>query len=300
MNQYLNNKEIQSYLSEFIEIFEKRPIKDNKGGMGFNHSFGLFVILKSLGVKNIYESGIWKGNSTWIIENSLTDFKLTAIDIDLSLREYISSSKNVFYFEGDIEELSFVNEDVSNTIVFFDDHTNVIERLKFLYSWGIKYAIFEDNYPVGQGDAYSIRKIINKSGQTINEWFPDYKEPRNRFSSYKQINKLYKRFIMQNDSLPYFLNKYYYFQKKIKRPNDGDADLFYRLVKNYYEIQPVYRYDTQRWNSTEWAGNYESLEPVFKTLEGNEFTNKLKMFEKESPKSMFDYTYISFVELNVK
>ena len=47
MNQYLNNKEIQSYLSEFIEIFEKRPIKDNKGGMGFNHSFGLFVILKS-------------------------------------------------------------------------------------------------------------------------------------------------------------------------------------------------------------------------------------------------------------
>ena len=118
MNQYLNNKEIQSYLSEFIEIFEKRPIKDNKGGMGFNHSFGLFVILKSLGIKNIYESGIWKGNSTWIIENSLTDFKLTAIDIDLSLREYISSSKNVFYFEGDIEELSFVNEDVSNTIVF--------------------------------------------------------------------------------------------------------------------------------------------------------------------------------------
>ena len=47
MNQYLNNKEIQSYLSEFIEIFEKRPIKDNKGGMGFNHSFGLFVILKA-------------------------------------------------------------------------------------------------------------------------------------------------------------------------------------------------------------------------------------------------------------
>lgn len=300
MNQYLNNKEIQSYLSEFIEIFEKRPIKDNKGGMGFNHSFGLFVILKSLGVKNIYESGIWKGNSTWIIENSLTDFKLTAIDIDLSLREYISSSKNVFYFEGDIEELSFVNEDVSNTIVFFDDHTNVIERLKFLYSWGIKYAIFEDNYPVGQGDAYSIRKIINKSGQTLNEWFPDYKEPRNRFSSYKQINKVYKRFIMQNDSLPYFLSKYYYFQKKIKKPNDGDVDLFNRLVKNYYEIQPVYRYDTQRWNSTEWAGNYESLEPVFKTLEGNEFSNKLKMFEKESPNTMFDYTYISFVELNVK
>ena len=36
-----------------------------------------------------------------------------------------------------------------------------------------------------QGDAYSIRKIINKSGQTLEEWFPEYAEPRNRFTSYK-------------------------------------------------------------------------------------------------------------------
>ena len=78
-----------------------------------------------------------------------------------------------------------------------------------MYSWGIKYAIFEDNYPVGQGDAYSIRKIINKSGQTLEEWFPEYAEPRNRFTSYKILNTIYKKFFVDNSSLPYFLSKYY-------------------------------------------------------------------------------------------
>lgn len=299
MNQFLSNEEIKKLLPEFIQLYKKRPIKDNKGGMGFNHSFGLYVILKSLGVKNIYESGIWKGNSTWIIEKCFDDFKLTSIDIDLSLREYVSNSDNVTYYEGDIEELSFANEDVKNTIVFFDDHSNVIERLKFLYSWGIRYAIFEDNYPIGHGDVYSIRKIINKSGQKIEEWFPDYKKPVNRFTSYKTINKIYKKFFIDNDSLPYFLNKYYYFQKKIRKPNHGDIDLFNKLVKNYYEIQPVYRYEKQRWDGANWSDGYRSLKPIYKNLEENEFSNELKLFEKDSPKQMFDYTYISFVELDL-
>ncbi len=299
MNQYLTNEEIKKYLPEFIEIFKNRPIIDNIGGMGFNHSFGLFVILKNLGISNIYESGIWKGNSTWIIENCFDNFKLTAIDIDLSLREYISDSKNVTYYEGDIEELSFTNDNVKETIVYFDDHSNVIERLKFLYSWGIKYAIFEDNYPVGQGDAYSIRKIINKSGQTLEEWFPEYAEPRNRFTSYKILNTIYKKFFVDNSSLPYFLSKYYYFQKKLKKPNSSDYELFNKLVKNYYEIQPVLRYKTQRWNKEDWVGNYKSLDPVFSSFELSEFEKELKEFEKCSPGRMFDYTYISFVELNI-
>ena len=189
MNEFISNKEMESFLPEFIKIYKKRPIKNNVGGMGFNHSFGLYVILKKLKLKNIYESGIYKGHSTWLVENSLQNINVVSIDINLKLREYISSNKNIQYYEGDVEELSFKDVDVQNTLVYFDDHTNVIERLKFLNSWGIKYAVFEDNYPVGKGDSYSVRKILNKSGQEINEWFPNFKEPVNRFSSYRIINK---------------------------------------------------------------------------------------------------------------
>jgi len=299
MNQYISNKEMESLLPEFIKIYKKRPIKNNLGGMGFNHSFGLYVILKKLKLKNIYESGIYKGHSTWLIEHSLENFNLVSIDINLKLREYISSNKNIQYYEGDIEELSFKDIDVQNTLVYFDDHTNVIERLKFLNSWGIKYAIFEDNYPVGQGDSYSIRKILNKSGQGINEWFPNFKEPINRFSSYKVINKIYKRLFYKDNTLPFFLSRYYYYQKKLKKPNSADYDLFNKIVKNYYEIQPVYRYSTQRWKNSDWSKQYESLNPLYKDLENNPFSSDLRLFEQESPNEMFNYTYMSLVELNI-
>ena len=299
MNKFLSNQELLLYLPEFIEIYKKRPIKNNSGGMGFNHSFGVYAILKKLQIKNIYESGIWKGNSTWIIENCFEEFNLVSIDINLNTREYISDSQYVSYYEGDIEEISFKDMDVENTIVFFDDHTNVIERLKFLYSWGIKYAIFEDNYPVGQGDAYSPRKILNKSGQNINEWFPNFEKPKNRFTSYKTINKIYKKIFYKDNTLPYFLSKYYYYQKKLKKANSADYDLFKKIVKNYYEIQPVYRYATQRWKNSDWSNYNESLTPLYQDLHNNVFSSDLLFFEQESPNQMYDYTYISLVELNI-
>ena len=299
MNKFLSNEELLFYLPEFIEIYKKRPIKNNLGGMGFNHSFGLYAILKKLQIKNIYESGVWKGNSTWIIENCFDDFNLVSIDINLSTREYISNSKNVSYYEGDIDEISFSNIDVEKTIVFFDDHTNALERLKFLYSWGIKYAIFEDNYPVGQGDTYSPRKIQNKTGQSISEWFPDYVTPKNKFTSYKTLNKIYKILFGSQDSVPYFFEKYYYDQKKIRKPNFADYDLFNKLVKNYYEIQPLYRYESQRWENSNWSGTYKSLKPIYEDLNLSPFSSDLKKFEQESPYEMYSYTYISLIELNI-
>ena len=267
--------------------------------MGFNHSFGLFAVLRKLNLKNIYESGIYKGHSTWLIENTLENINLVSIDINLKLREYISSNKNIQYYEGDVEELSFKDVDVQNTLVYFDDHTNIIERLKFLYSWGIKYAVFEDNYPVGQGDTYSIRKILNKSGQGINEWFPYFEMPKNRFTNYKTINKIYKKMFYKDNTLPYFLNKYYYYQKKLKKPNSADYDLFKNIVKKHYEIQPVYRYPTQRWNNSDWEKHNESLKPLYKDLDNNPFSSDLRLFEQESPNQMYDYTYIALVELNI-
>ena len=298
MKEFISNKEMEAFLPEFIRIYKKRPIKNNVGGMGFNHSFGLYVILKKLKLKNVYESGIYKGHSTWLVENALENINLVSIDINLKLREYISSNKNTQYYEGDLEELSFKDVDVQNTLVYFDDHTNVIERLKFLNSWGIKYAVFEDNYPVGQGDSYSVRKILNKSGQEINEWFPNFKEPVNRFSSYRIINKIYKKLFYKDNTLPFLLSKYYYYQKKLKKPNSADYDLFNKIVKNHYEIQPTYRYSNQRWKNSDWSKHYESLKPLYKDLENNPFSSDLQLFEQESPNEMYNYTYISLVVLN--
>ena len=60
-------------------------------------------MLKKKNPKNVIESGIWKGQGTWLIENTLPNATIFSIDIDLSIREYIS--EKVRYFEKDFNEI---------------------------------------------------------------------------------------------------------------------------------------------------------------------------------------------------
>ena len=120
----------------------------------------------------------------------------------------------------------------------------------------------------------------------------------NRYSSYRIINNIYKKLFYKDNTLPFFLSKYYYYQKKLKKPNSADYDLFNKVVKNHYENQPIYRYLNQRWTNSDWSKHYESLKPLYKSLENNPFSKDLQLFEQESPNEMYNYTYISLVELN--
>ena len=99
------SKDIINYLDEFCELYKKRPIRDNSGGTKFPHMFGLFYILKKLNPKFVIESGVWKGQSTWLIEKTLPKAKIFAIDVKLNKREYISKSKNVVYSNTDFKFL---------------------------------------------------------------------------------------------------------------------------------------------------------------------------------------------------
>ena len=72
----------QDFLDDFISLYEKRPIKYNKGGMLFTHMFYFYLILKNLKPELIIESGVFKGQSTWsrsIFSVSKTSLELTPI-----------------------------------------------------------------------------------------------------------------------------------------------------------------------------------------------------------------------------
>jgi len=84
------NKEISKELKEFSEIYENRPIKYNNGGGHSPHYFALWYIIKELNPLYVIESGVWKGQSTWIIEQCCKE--IHSIDINLGLREYISNT----------------------------------------------------------------------------------------------------------------------------------------------------------------------------------------------------------------
>ncbi|MEM6521898.1 MAG: hypothetical protein AAF722_21505, partial [Cyanobacteria bacterium P01_C01_bin.70] len=147
--------ELEVALPEFERLYELRPIKDNTGGMKFPHMFATWFIAKYLAPPLIVESGIYKGQGTWLLEQACPTAKIISIDPRLSQRAYISDN-NVSYFDRDFSELDWSNIETQSALVFFDDHQNAYSRLQLCKWFGFRDVIFEDNYPPSQGDCYSL------------------------------------------------------------------------------------------------------------------------------------------------
>lgn len=166
--QLWDYKDVRSFVDEFIEIYKRRPIKNNFGGMTSTHLFWTWYVLKKIQPAHVIESGVYKGQGTWIISHACPDAKIYSIDPNLAIRIYVN--EKVRYYIKDFNIINWAKEglDEENTVCFFDDHVNAYLRLQQMKWMGFKKAMFEDNYPVSQGDCYSCKKILAGSGLTVN------------------------------------------------------------------------------------------------------------------------------------
>ncbi|MQM02902.1 hypothetical protein Taro_035670 [Colocasia esculenta] len=170
-------KDLLRGLEEFVPIYEARPIKNNKFGMGFDHSFGLWFTTRWLKPELMIESGAFKGHSTWVLRQAIPDTRI----ISLTPRhpeKYLNKGPayvdgNCTYFAGkDFIDFGSVDwraimqkhgvSDLSRVLVFFDDHQNELKRLKQALKAGFQHLVFEDNYDTGTGDHYSLRQICDQ------------------------------------------------------------------------------------------------------------------------------------------
>ncbi|KAI0522927.1 hypothetical protein KFK09_005316 [Dendrobium nobile] len=171
-------KDLLRGLEEFVPIYETRPIKNNMYGMGFDHSFGLWFMVRWLKPDLMIESGAFKGHSTWVLRQAMPDKPI----ISLSPRhpeKYLKKEPayvdgNCTYFAGknfvdfgSVEWDKVLKKqgilDISQVLVFFDDHQSELKRLKQALKAGFRHLIFEDNYDTGTGDHYSLRQICDQS-----------------------------------------------------------------------------------------------------------------------------------------
>jgi hypothetical protein len=155
----VTNIEIITQLKKFLKIYKFRPIKNNKNGMKINHMFALYFLLKKLKPKYVIESGVLKGQGTWLIEKTLPKAKIFSIDINLKNRKFISPK--VKYLDQDFK---YFNQriDPRKSLAFFDDHVCHLERIKQCKFFNINQIIFEDNYNVGEGDFNSLKHVLNQ------------------------------------------------------------------------------------------------------------------------------------------
>ena len=133
-----------NFLTAFLEI--SRPqlpplswVNPNRLINKLKNNIVIFLTNFYLNKPFIIESGVWKGQSTWLIENTCPNSKLLCIDPNLYYRNYIS--KKAEYTNIDWKNLDIKNTE--NTLCFFDDHQNALERVQSAIKRGFKHLIFE-------------------------------------------------------------------------------------------------------------------------------------------------------------
>ena len=258
------------FLNEFSLLYKTRPIKNNKGGMLFTHMFYFYLILKNLKPELIIESGVYKGQSTWLIENTLPNSKIISIDIDLNKREYISKKSE--YRSLDFKYNEFKNLP-NNTLVFFDDHVNHVERIKQSNFFGIKNIVLEDNYPTSKGDFQTLKQISNNLNFNHKPGFLSL------IKTYYQFTNIIIKKI--------FLSKY---------NSDIDLNNINQRIRDAF-----YNKETSRYLNDLFETYYE-----FPPLINNNHNNKMckKPILQETPKNilefsneLLDYNFITYIKL---
>lgn len=278
-NKFLNwtYNEIKIHISDFCEIYKNRPIKKNKGGMLFPHMFAFYFILKKLNPELVIESGVFKGQSTWLIEQALPNSKIISIDKNLDQRVYISKKANYSNIDFRFHNFSNITE---STLAFFDDHVNHIERLKESSYFKIKNIIFEDNYPSFKGDFHTIKHSLQKF--TFNH------KPGilSLIKSYVFFSKMIiKKILIKN----YFIKEDLHdISNRIRDhyPVNSDIDNINKIVECYYEFPPIVPVFKNIDNRNEKY--FITRDPLFL-----EINDKLLPFKEE----LSSYNYFSYIKI---
>lgn len=155
--------ELVESIDEFAELYKKRPIDDNQGGMRSPHLFVAWFMAKKLQPKWLIESGVLYGQGTWFFEQASPDTRIICIDPYLEQIRY--RSKSAQYTSEDFSEINWGRHiDCRETLCFFDDHQNALERLAVASPQGFRHLMFEDNYPITQGDCVSLKTTLERGG----------------------------------------------------------------------------------------------------------------------------------------
>ena len=278
-----NRYKILNYLDEFNKLYKNRPIKSNKGGMMFPQMFGLFYILKILKPKFVVESGIWKGQSTWLIEKVLHNAKVISIDVKLDKREYISKSKNVTYTNKDFKSLNFKNFSKKNSLVFFDDHQNHFDRIVQCHFFGFKNILFDDNYPPNEGDCYSLKKIFSNTDMC------------------RKLNFKWKLIIIKN-IFTYLFKKFFFNRKTLEvnlydygftdiKANRNMETVLKNIIHEYFEFPPIFKKDDITSINTKLKKFYVQKQPLLNNNINNVEKYNLAYLERNQ------YCWLAYVKL---
>ena len=167
----------------FSRIYKKRPIKHNRHGMGVNHAFSLFFTLRKLRPTHVIESGVFRGQGTYLIRKTLgPQVHIYCIDprTQRKVLAFRDSNPNTTYFMGGTNFTDFGSlpwkslipslDDRMNTLVVLDDHMSSIKRVQQMLMNDFTNLWYDDNWKREKVDVYSFNTIcspVSKADKTV-------------------------------------------------------------------------------------------------------------------------------------
>lgn len=236
-----SREDLISAYPTFKEIYAERPIYDNQGGMKAPHAFATWFMVSQLKPSLIVESGVWRGQGTWLLEMACPEAELVCLDVNFSRLDY--KARNATYIERDFSLIDFGAYDLSDALCFFDDHQSALVRLQQMMWKGFDRAIFEDNYPDLRGDCYSAKKMLGEHGfvpesQLGNRWL--------------HAIRMGLKATLGNGT-----------EAQPVPANAAHAREFRNNVSVYYEAPPLFKTPQTRWGDNWTDVRYPTKRPLF-------------------------------------
>lgn len=267
---YFSREEMSESVAEFLELYESRPITHNPGGMGLNHSWAVWFLTRKLQPDVVVESGVLRGHSTWLIENAWPEARIKCFDVSFKLLEY--RSEHADYFEGDLRSFDWSNTDLGpRSLCLLDDHQNAYRRIVDLNFLGIKRFIVEDNYPVGEGDFYSLQHMAAGVGFTSQQMSERTRSrmKRSKLKKLEQSDQQFKQIGLD--------------QARLVEPNTADWATLNSRAETIETIPPIALEPLNRWGFPH-EGRFSTPEPLLGVDELPDSPN-------------LQYNWITYVEL---
>ncbi len=263
-----SREDLRNKLREFAELYKRRPIANNEGGMRSPHMYLVWFALQELKPKAVIESGVLLGLGTWFFEKACPDAQLYCIDLNLNSIQYRSSKAE--YFDRDFSTIDWNHLPKDETVVFFDDHQNAYERVKIAQGFGFKHLIFEDNYPALQGDCYSLKKAFMHAGFQL--------RPLPPITLWAKLSARLKTMLgmptATSERIP---------------PNAADAEYLKNNLEIYHEFPPIFQDEFTRWGDPWDRDNYPTPEPLLQSVE----EDYQQIFKDEAA----SYTWMCYAKL---
>lgn len=153
----LEREALLDALREFAQVMKRRPFQNHEGLRGVS-AFALYWFVRRIAPQVVFEVGVWKGFSTWLIQQAAPQAEVHCFDPLFFLDAYVNRKKigdtyrspRARYWTQDfscapIRELAGGRADA---LAFFDDHQNKLPRLLQCREAGVGHIVFDDNTTV--------------------------------------------------------------------------------------------------------------------------------------------------------